>query len=48
MQGYMNALKLGYTKSIPEIYAAAGIKFDFSETYISELMQFVKDEIEKI
>ncbi len=29
LQGYMNALKLGYMKTIPEIYKAAGIKFDF-------------------
>ena len=48
LNGYMNALKLGYTRSIPEIYAAADIKFDFSQEYISELMNFVKLEIEKI
>jgi oligoendopeptidase F len=41
----MNALKLGYTKSIPEIYASAGIKFDFSVDYIKELVAFMKDEI---
>ncbi|NJO92563.1 MAG: M3 family oligoendopeptidase, partial [Chloroflexia bacterium] len=28
---YENALKLGYTKSIPEIYKAAGIEFNFSK-----------------
>jgi oligoendopeptidase F len=44
----MNALKLGYTKSIPEIYQAAGIKFDFSKEYIKELMDFVRDELERI
>jgi len=48
LQGYMNALKLGYMKSIPEIYAAANIKFDFSQGYIKELMDFVKAEIKKI
>ena len=48
LEGYMNALKLGYLKSIPEIYAAAGIKFDFSKSYIKELMTFVKEEINKI
>jgi len=45
LQGYMNALKLGYTRTIPEVYAAAEIKFDFSREYIKELMGFVKDEI---
>ena len=45
LEGYMNALKLGYTRPIPEIYAAAGIRFDFSKDYIRELMQFVKAEL---
>lgn len=48
LQSYLNALKLGYMKSIPEIYAAAGIKFDFSRAYIAELIQFVKDELRKL
>ncbi|MEQ8927651.1 MAG: M3 family oligoendopeptidase [Fulvivirga sp.] len=48
LEGYMNALKLGYTKSIPEVYEAANIKFDFSKKYIKELMEFVKGELEKL
>lgn len=48
LQGYMNALKLGYTKSIPEVYAAANIRFDFSKEYIKELMEFVKAELESL
>jgi oligoendopeptidase F len=48
LQGYMNALKLGNLNTIPEIYAAAGIKFDFSRTYIKELMDFVKQELAAI
>jgi oligoendopeptidase F len=48
LQGYQNALKLGYMKSIPEIYKAANIKFDFSRNYIKELMNFVRDELNKI
>ncbi|SKC85885.1 M3 family oligoendopeptidase [Ohtaekwangia koreensis] len=47
LQGYQNALKLGYLRSIPEIYKAAGIKFDFSRAYIKELMDFVKEELSK-
>ena len=42
---YKKALALGYKKSIPEVYKAAGIKFDFSKEYIKELMDFVKDEL---
>ncbi|MGB1248009.1 MAG: M3 family oligoendopeptidase [Chitinophagales bacterium] len=45
---YKTALKMGYTRSIPEIYEAAGIKFDFSKEYVSELVAFVKEEIEKL
>jgi oligoendopeptidase F len=48
LQGYQNALKLGYLRPIPEIYAAAVIKFDFSREYIKELMQFVRTELDKI
>ncbi|MBX7125375.1 MAG: M3 family oligoendopeptidase, partial [Cyclobacteriaceae bacterium] len=47
LDGYMRALKLGNMKSIPETYAAAGIRFDFSRSYIHELMGFVKDELSK-
>ncbi len=48
LQGYMNALRLGYMKSIPEIYQAADIKFDFSRTYIKELIAFVREELKRI
>lgn len=48
VENYKKALALGYTKSIPEIYNTAGIKFDFSPAYIKELMDFVKSEYEKL
>ncbi|MGZ3898775.1 MAG: M3 family oligoendopeptidase [Bacteroidia bacterium] len=48
VENYKKALALGYTRSIPEIYKAAGIKFDFSPAYVKELMDFVKAEYEKI
>ncbi len=48
LDNYEAALKLGYTKSIPELYKAAGIKFDFSQAYVKELADFVKSELEKI
>ena len=48
IEQYKNALSLGYTKSIPEIYQAAGIRFDFSENYIKELIDFVKQELKKL
>lgn len=48
LQQYLDALKLGYTKTIPEIYETAGIKFDFSASYVKELAEFVKAEMDKI
>lgn len=48
LEQYKAALTLGYTKTIPEIYKTAGIKFDFSEAYIKELMEFVVSEYEKV
>lgn len=48
LEQYLAALKLGYTKSMKEIYETAGIRFDFSAGYIKELMDFLKIEIEKV
>ena len=48
LEGYLKALKLGYTATIPEIYEAAGIRFDFSREYIKELIGFVKSELVKL
>jgi oligoendopeptidase F len=45
---YMSALSLGYTKTLKELYATAGIKFDFSPTYIRELAGFVKPVLEEM
>lgn len=48
LNNYEAALKLGYSKPIPEIYKTAGIRFDFSKEYIGELMDFVQSELEKL
>jgi oligoendopeptidase F len=45
LDGYLAALRLGYTRPIREIYAAAGIPFDFSKPYIASLMEFVRGEL---
>jgi oligoendopeptidase F len=45
---YENFLELGYSKSVREIYAAAGIKFDFSEEYLKEIVEFIKNELKEI
>ena len=48
ISNYVNALQLGGTKPLPELYKAAGLKFDFSPDHISELMLFVQGEMEKL
>ena len=45
---YTKALKLGYTKSIGEIYETAGIQFDFSANYVKELSEFIKTQLSEI
>ena len=45
---YKEALKLGYTKSIPEIYSTAGLKFDFSAENVGSLIKEVETELEKL
>ncbi len=48
IEQYKNALSLGYTKSISEVYEAAGIRFDFSKAYVKELADFVQEELNKL
>ena len=48
LQGYERFMKLGYTKTIPEIYEAAGIEFRFDGTYIQQLIEFTEDQLERL
>lgn len=48
LQDYLHALSLGYSRPIPEIYAAAGARFDLSEPYIRELIDFMLGELEAL
>ncbi len=41
LTNYMDALSLGYTRTLGELYEVAGIRFDFSPAYIKELTDFV-------
>jgi oligoendopeptidase F len=45
---YIKALSLGGMRSLPELFSAAGLKFDFSPQYISGLMQFVHKELNNL
>lgn len=48
LEQYIEALRLGYTRPVPEVYAAAGIRFDFSADYVAELADFVRAELERL
>jgi len=48
INNYIKALQLGGTRTLPELYEAAGLKFSFSPDYISELMLFVHGEMENL
>ena len=45
---YKNALSLGYTKSIPEIYETAGLKFDFSQASLEDISKNLLDSINEL
>lgn len=48
IEKYKNALRLAYTKPIPEIYETAGVQFDFSRQNLSQLADFVGSELKKL
>lgn len=45
LNDYKEALKLAYTKSIPEIYATANIEFNFGADHIKDLTDFVDKQL---
>jgi oligoendopeptidase F len=48
INNYMTALDLGGTRTLPELFKAAGLDFNFSPAHISGLMKFVKQELDVI
>ena len=48
LNNYMRSLGLGGTKTLPELYRAAGLEFDFSPGHIKTLMEFVKQELDQV
>jgi oligoendopeptidase F len=48
IENYIKALSLGGTKTLPELYAAAGLKFDLSPAHIKTLMDFVNEQMETL
>jgi oligoendopeptidase F len=48
LDNYTAALSLGGTRTLPELYQAAGLRFNFSGDYIKKLMDFLRSEMEKL
>ena len=48
LENYMNALALGGTKTLPELYNTAGIEFNFSPNYVKTLMDFTNNQLEQL
>jgi oligoendopeptidase F len=48
INNYINALSLGGTQTLPELFKAAGLQFDLSPAQISKLMLFVKNELDNL
>ncbi len=48
IKNYINALKQGGKLTLPDLFKSAGLSFDFSPDYISQLMRFVNNEIDSL
>ena len=48
IHNYKAALKLAYTRSIPEIYSIAGVEFDFTTAHICELAEFIESQLSEL
>lgn len=48
LEGYINGLKLGSSKPLPEVWKTMGIEFDFSAGTLKDLVEFVQEELEEL
>jgi oligoendopeptidase F len=48
LANYRSALALGGTRPLPELFAAAGISFDFSARTLGPLMNAIREELEQL
>ncbi|OFZ07758.1 MAG: oligoendopeptidase F, partial [Bacteroidetes bacterium RIFCSPHIGHO2_02_FULL_44_7] len=48
IEQYKTALSLAYTRSIPEIYATAGVHFDFTSNYLRTLATFIDEQLAEL
>lgn len=48
LRNYTKALELGGTRTLPQLFAAAGLKFDFRPENIKSLMNFVQEQMNNL
>jgi len=48
LAGYRAALALGGTRSLPELFEAAGIVFDFSARTLGPLVSALREELDQV
>ena len=48
LSNYRAGLALGGTRPLPELFSAAGIRFDFSEKTLRPLMNAVGEELSRL
>ncbi len=48
LSNYCKALSLGATKTLPELYQAAGLQFSFAPSVVKELIAFITQEMHSI
>ena len=48
IQQYRQALSSGATRSLPELYTAAGVRFAFDVTLLQDMVQLVTGKIEEL
>jgi len=48
LNDYKKALKLGGSRPLPELFAAAGCKFDFTRQTVRPLVNLIRTELEKL
>jgi oligoendopeptidase F len=46
VRGYKQALSLGYTRPLPDLYATAGARFAFDEASVGKAMAFLEERLE--
>jgi oligoendopeptidase F len=48
VDAYIRALRLGGSRPLPELFAAAGIRFDFGESTVASIVEAAERQLETL